>query len=451
MLATSDNILARDAATVWHPFMPEPWLGPKAVFTRGRGAHLFDEKGKSYYDATSSWWCNTHGHCHPRLVEALRRQAGELDQMLFSPHTHPVAVELAEALIRKLGPPFEKVFFSDDGSTAVEAALKMALQYWRNRGHSRNEPRDRFLSVHLGYHGDTMGAVSVGFLDDFHRPFSPAKFEVEQATAPYCYRCPLGQQYPGCAEACLDETERKLAEMGGRIAALIVEPLVLGAGGMIAYPVSYLERLTELAKRAGALVIFDEVFTGFGRTGTFFAMERCRHLPDIVCLSKGLTGGMIPLAVTAASAEVYDAFRGGREKAFYHGHTFTANALGCAVARESLKVFEEEDVLTRNRKLEAVLASETPRFRDLPWVGEVRHLGMIWALELVMDRKSRLMPSPANGPGWKIAEKLWEQGVWIRPLNNVVYVLPPYCTTESDLRDVLSMLYSEVSKDEHFG
>jgi adenosylmethionine-8-amino-7-oxononanoate transaminase len=435
-----------DVSSVWHPYTAIPQTGPRELLVRAKGAYVYDSNDRALFDGTSSWWCNLHGHCHPDLVAALHAQAQTLDQVLFAPHAHPVALELADALLAKMGAPFEKVFFSDDGSTAIEAALKMVLQYWVNRGQPQ---RSRFLSIELGYHGDTLGAVSVGHLDEFHRYFSPL-LETDKSTAPYCYRCPLGLKYPSCQIACLDKARRVLEEKGDTLAALIVEPLVLGAGGLITYPAPYLNELMRLAREKGVLVIFDEVFTGFGRTGTFFAMDQLEHKPDLICLSKGLTSGMLPLGVTATTREMFSAFVGGERKKFYHGHTFTANALGCSVALESLRIFDREKTIEKNEILSAYMASQSARFAALPHVGNVRQLGMIWVIELVADKNTRATFTPANGPGWKICHAAWEQGVWLRPMGAALYVIPPYCSTEEDLRLCFDVLYAQVSQEKNY-
>ncbi len=439
------SLLTRDEKVLWHPYTPVPHLGPKAVFTRAAGSYVYDESGRRYFDATSSWWCITHGHCHPRLVSALTRQAAQMDQVLFSPHTHPLAVELSETLLGVLGSRFDRVFFSDDGSTAVEAAMKMAVQYWVNRG---VRGRNRFLTMERAYHGDTLGAVSVSHVEEFHGYFESLRVPAYASTVPYCYRCPLGKAYPSCAIACVEKAEATLDREGDKIAALIVEPLVLGAGGMIVYPKEYLERLVKKARSKGVLVIFDEVFTGFGRTGKPFAMDHLENAPDIVCLSKGLTAGMLPLAATVATEEVYSAFTGGPEKTLYHGHTFTANALGCAVALENLKILKEERTFERNGRLVDWLASQTPRFASLDRVGDVRHLGLIWALELVESKATKAVGTPANAYGWKVAEKLWEKGFWLRPLGQMLYVVPPYSSTVEDLTPLFDLLYTELQNGE---
>lgn len=441
------DLIERDARAVWHPFTPTPHRGPKQLFTRAKGAYVFDQEGKRYFDATSSWWCNLHGHCHPRLARKLAEQAETLDQILFAPHTHPVAIELAEALLQKLGPPFSKVFYSDDGSTAVEAAMKMALQFWTLMG----KPEKRqFVSLDRAYHGDTLGVVSVSHLPEFHDAFTRAVSPSRAATVPYCYRCPLGDRYPSCEVKCADDAIDWIRKNHQSTAALLVEPLLMGAGGMLIYPKEYVERLTRACREHDVLVIFDEVFTGFGRTGKMFAQEHLEVRPDITCLSKGLTSGMLPMAVTAVTSRIHEPFVGSAERAFYHGHTFTGNALTAAVALESLKIFDDEKVLARNERLTQILAESRTRFVDLPRVGEVRHLGMVWALEVVQDKTSKAPFEPANGPGWRIAEALWQQGIWIRPLQQVIYLVPPYCTGAEELRWVLEVLYSELRKEAHF-
>ncbi|MEZ4751170.1 MAG: aminotransferase class III-fold pyridoxal phosphate-dependent enzyme [Bdellovibrionota bacterium] len=267
---------------------------------------------------------------------------------------------------------------------------------------------------------------------------------------PYCYRCPLGKHYPECALACLEGVEATLAERGHEIAALIVEPLVMGAAGMVVYPTDYLEKLIRLCREKGVLVIFDEVFTGFGRTGKYFAFDHLKVRPDMVALSKGLTSGTLPLGATVATEEIYEAFKGAESKKFYHGHTFSANPVGCAVALESMRLLEEEDVLLKNKTLTRQMEAQIPRFADLEHVGEVRHFGMIWAAELVQKKSSRTLPSPANGPGWQICEKLWEKGIWMRPMHNVLYVVPPYCTTEAELGNCFDSLYEEIQNARYF-
>ncbi len=438
--------LERDEKAVWHPYTGLPVLGPKRVITRAAGSYLFDEGGKRYFDATSSWWCQIHGHCHPRLVKALSHQAANLDQMLFAPHTHPTAIELSERLLSVTRSQFGKVFFSDNGSTAVEVAMKLAVQHWAHRGEKK---RVRFLSLEHAYHGDTLGTIAVSGVPQFHRVFDSLQAKSLSVTAPYCYRCPLSLHYPDCNVECLDSTRRTLRRYQKEIAAAVIEPLVQGAGGMITYPKEYLERFVALCQEYGVLTIGDEVFTGFGRTGTMFAVDQISQKYDFMCLSKGLTSGMLPLAATLVRDEIWQGFTGDTERAFYHGHTFTANAIGCAVALESLRIFEEENVVSRNAHLTKVMASQTQRFSGLSVVGDVRHLGMIWAVETVADRATKRIAQPANAFGWRVATELWDKGIWIRPLGNVIYVIPPYCTEPKELELVFDVLYDTIQKESH--
>lgn len=418
---------------IWHPYTPEPPIGPETTFVKAEGQYVYSIDGKKYFDGTSSWWCNIHGHCHPRLASALADQAHTLDQILLSPHSHPVATELAEKLLERLPPNFKKIFYSDDGSTAVEAAMKMLLQYW----HLKGEDRKLFVSLSGAYHGDTLGAVSISDTPLFHHYFDTVKIPSLKVPQPYCYRCPLGKRFPECEVACADPLEITLKENAKQIAGFFIEPLVMGASGMVIYPKQYVDRALTLCKEYGVPVVFDEVFTGFGRTGSFFALDTNALKPDIVCLSKGLTSGMLPLGVTAVSGEIWDAFTGGREKTFFHGHTFTGNGLSCRVALESLKLFEEERTLEKNQIFIDQMKKETERFVKLPVVGDVRQQGMIWALELSDTHKEI---------GWQIAEELWKEGVWIRPLRQIIYFVPPYCSTTEDLHHAFDCLFRALAR-----
>lgn len=405
---------------IWHPFTPAPFPGPRTFFTRASGAHVWDHEGRRYLDATSSWWCITHGHCHPKLVAAMQDQAATLDHVMLSPHVHGPAWDLASRLVDKLGKPFTRIFYSDDGSTAVEAALKLSVQYFQNRGEKK---RLRFLSLERGYHGDTLGAVSVSHVGQFHHWF--------EGLLPRALSVPAGD---------LDAVDRVLDEHGSEIAALIVEPLVLAAGGMQFYAKEFLEKLVDKARAKGCLVIFDEVFTGFGRTGLWFAKDAVSVAPDVLCLSKGLTGGMLPLGVTAVTDAVFDAFRGGPRNAFFHGHTFTGNPISTRVALENLKIFDEEKTLSKVRGLAQVMEPWVERFRPQSRVLHVRQLGGIFAVDL----------KEAPGVPWKIARRLWDQGFWIRPLNQLLYVLPPYCTDPAELDQCLGALHAAIADESLF-
>lgn len=417
---------------VWYPYTPIPFLGPRAKIEKASLQYVYTDSGHRVLDATSSWWCQLHGHSHPRLVKALQKQVEVLDHVMMAPHSHGPALTLATELLAAMGKPFEKVFYSDDGSTAVEVGIKILLQYWRMKG----ENRKSFLSLKSAYHGDTLGAVALSGTEAFHGHFKEKENIHFQGEAPYCFRCPLGKTFPSCEIACLESVKAALRENPRQFAGAIVEPLLMGAGGMIVYPKEYLEKFVALCKEYQVPVIFDEVFTGFGRTGTLFAYEQISLRPDIVCLSKGLTAGMLAMGATITTGEIFKEFVGGPEKAFYHGHTFTGNPLACAVAIESLRLLQEDKVLERNQKLIQKMEEASERFVKLPIVADIRHIGMVWALEL---------KTTGNAFGWKVCERLWEKGYWLRPLHEVLYIIPPYSTTEEDLAGLFEALYAELS------
>jgi len=423
----------------WHPYtqMSSHAAEPPLRVERAEGLFLFDADGNRYYDAISSWWCVVHGHGHPRIREAAARQMERLDHVLFAGVTHESAELLSERLVSLAPEGLARVFFSDNGSTAVEVALKMSLQYWRNVGRPE---KTRFVCLDLGYHGDTTGCMSVSGVEAFRNAFRPILFPARRVPAPYCYRCPMGLAYPGCGAACVREMEKALEEGEGQVAAVILEPLLMAAGGMIVYPPEFLAEAARLARSFDAHLIVDEVATGFGRTGTMFACERAGVSPDFLCLSKGLTSGTMPFAATLATERVYEAFLGEPDsgKTFYHGHTYTANPVGCAVALASLDLFEENEVLDHVGSLSPRLGDAARALADLPFVGDVRHIGMVAALELVKDKESR-EPLPGTAPLFRaIRAEALRRGLFLRPLGNVVYLFLPQCTTAGELEDILS-------------
>ena len=324
--------------SIWHPFTQEA-LDPQPVhIERGEGVYLYTRDGRKLIDAISSWWVNLHGHAHPLIAESIAEQARKLEHVIFAGFTHDAAEELAWRLRCILPQPLEHIFFSDDGSTAVEVALKMALQYWRNLGKA---DKNRFIALEHAYHGDTAGAMSVGVDSDFVAPFQEFRFPVLRAPSAYCFRCPVGKQRATCDIDCTEPLARLLEERHDEIAAVIAEPLLQGAGGMIVHPVEFLQRLRKLCTQYDVLLIADEVLTGFGRCGRMFACDCAGVVPDIMCLSKGLTGGFLPLAATVCTPAVHGSFCStDRSRTFFHGHSYTANPLGCAAAIASLKIFE---------------------------------------------------------------------------------------------------------------
>ncbi len=435
-----DDLVARDRAVVWHPYTQMLTRPDPIPIVRGEGVYLYTADGRRLLDGTSSWWVNIHGHSHPRLNEALAAQARAIEHVVFASCTHRPAIELAERLLDVAPGGLTRVFYSDNGSTAVEVAVKLALQYWANSGRPE---RRRFIALHHAYHGDTVGAMSASEASVFTRPFTPLLFEVERAHAPYCYRCPLGLERARCQIECLGDgsSERLpgtlawlLAASGESVAAVIVEPMLQGAGGMIMWPTEFLRGVRHLCDRAGTLMIADEVLTGFGRTGRMFACEHGPVSPDMLCLSKALTAGYMPLAATLVTERVYDAFLSeDRSRTFFHGHSFTANPLACAVASASLDLFHETDALARVSRLEGWLRRELHGLADLPLVGEIRVLGGVGAIELVTDRRNRTAGGYLDEIGPRLTAALLDRGLLLRPLGNVLYLMPPYVITEEEV------------------
>lgn len=394
------SLVDRDRAVLWHPYTQMLTAPAPLPIARAEGVWLYTEDGRKILDGISSWWVNIHGHSHPRLNAALAAQARELEHVVFAGCTHLPAVELAERLIEILPKGLARVFYSDNGSTAVEVALKMAVQYWRNRG----EPeRRKFVTLRNAYHGDTVGAMSASENSVFTRAFEPMMFPVERV-------------------ANLEELETSLREP---VTAVLIEPMLQGAGGMIVWPAEFVAGVRRLCDKYKTLLIADEVLTGFGRTGKMFACEHAGITPDIICLSKGLTAGYLPLGVTATTGSVYDAFLSDdRAKTFFHGHSYTANPLACAVGLASLDLFREERVMERVPKLEQQLRAG---FEPLRALGDVRVIGGVGAVELSSDQ-----PGYLDGIGPRLAARFLERGLLLRPLGNIVYFMPPYCITESE-------------------
>ena len=401
------------SSPVWHPFTQHGLSEPIPLIARAEGAALFTAEGTRIIDAISSWWVTTHGHCHPRIVAAIAEQAGKLDQIIFAGHTHEPAETLAHGLLDLLPEPLAHVFFSDSGSTGVEVALKMALGYWRNR----KEPRHRIIVMEHSYHGDTIGGMSVGERGIFNQAYQPLLFDVARLPFPN----------PGTERATLDALERTCASEAP--AAMIVEPLVLGAGGMLIYPPSVLTEMRTICARHGVLFIADEVMTGWGRTGTLLACEQAGVVPDILCLSKGITGGALPLAVTIATPPIFDAHRSDdRADMFFHSSSYTANPIACAAANANLAIWREEPVLERVASLGARQALQLDRLRELRGIRNIRRIGTITAFELDEGKADYL-----SQLGLRLSAHFRERNLLVRPLGNTVYTMPPYCIGDGDL------------------
>lgn len=397
------SLIDRDRAVLWHPYTQMLTAPAPLPITRAEGVWLYTEDGRRILDGISSWWVNIHGHSHPKLNAALAAQSRELEHVVFAGCTHGPAVALAERLVEILPKGLERVFYSDNGSTAVEVALKLALQYWRNLGQPN---RRKFITLHNAYHGDTVGAMSASEDSVFTRAFSTMMFPVDRVHG-------------------LEDMENRLRDAANSIAAVLIEPMLQGAGGMIVWPAEFVAGVRRLCDEYNTLMIADEVLTGFGRTGKMFACEHADISPDITCLSKGLTAGYLPLGVTAATGAIYDAFLSDdRSKTFFHGHSYTANPLACAVAIASLDLFRDEQVLASVARLEQQLRDG---FEALRALGNVRVIGGVAAVALESDK-----PGYLDGIGPRLAAAFLERGLLLRPLGNVVYFMPPYCITESE-------------------
>jgi len=436
-----------DLKYVWHPYtqMKDCRKMPPILIERAEGIKLYDEDGKFYYDTISSWWCNVHGHNHPRIKRAIKEQLDRLEHIMFAGFTHKPAILLAKEIIRLAKPlGMGKVFFSDDGSTAVEVALKLSFQYWQNIGRPKKQ---KFVCFDYGYHGDTVAAMSVSGVDLFNRMFKPLFFSSYRIPSPYCYRCPMGKKRDGCNIDCIGPLKNLLKQNSDNIAGIILEPLVLGAGGMIVYPKEYLKQAGDLARKYNIHLIVDEVATGFGRTGKMFASEHVKGIhPDFICLSKGITSGYLPLAVTLVTDKTYRAFCAdyAEHKTFYHGHTFTANPLACSAALASLEVFEREETMKNVKTLIPLLHAGLEKFRDLPLVGDVRHIGMIAALELVKDKKTKERLSPKQRIGLEVYKRGLKNNLVLRPLGDIIYFFLPLCVRKNELKDILTRAYEVI-------
>ena len=417
------------ALSIWHPFTNAARDRAPVLVKHAEGVHLYTADGRKIIDAISSWWVNLHGHANRRIAAAVARQARKLEHVILAGFTHEAAEELAARLSNWLPPDLTHMFFSDDGSTAVEVALKMAVQHFRNLG--RAEKREIVALAH-GYHGDTAGAMSVSDDSPFTEPFQFMRFPVHRVHSAYCYRCPVGLKREQCHVECVQQLESLFAERGGRIAAVIVEPLLQGAGGMIVHPVEFLQKVRALCTKHDVLLIADEVLTGFGRTGKMFACGLANVVPDVMCLSKGLTGGFMPMALTLCSDRVASAFASdNRMHTFYHGHSYTGNALACAAANASLQIFEDEPVFDRIAMIGKIHGKRLAHLRSLHQVGDARQIGTLAAVELRVDDPGYLSSLRPKLYGFFL-----DRGVLLRPLGNVVYILPPYVIESDDLHRV---------------
>ncbi len=423
-----DRILTFDRAHVWHPYTPmERYLHETEplVVVAARGARLFDADGRSYLDGNASWWTALLGHQHPRLVQALVEQAQTLAHVSLAGIAHEQAALLAHELVEVAPPGLPRVFFSDDGSTAVEVAIKMAVQYWAQNGAPR---RTRFVALDGAFHGETLGVTALGGVEVFRRLFGSVVMDCVHVPAPSA----------AGFERAFEALARLVEEGADTVAAVVLEPVVQGAGGMRIYDPAYLRAVRELTDRHGLLLVVDEVFTGYGRTGPMWACDHAGISPDILCLAKGFSGGMLPMAATLASERLFSGFFGGPERAFYYGHTFCGNPLGARVAREVLAVYRDEQVLAGVAPRAQLIAESFARLGELPGVTGARSLGMVGALDLAGEE------GYLERSGWQVYEAALRRGAYLRPLGNTVYVVPPLNVPLGDLEELLAVLEASV-------
>ena len=418
------GLVEKDKKYIWHPFTQMKTAETAIPIVKGEGTLLIDEKGNAYIDAISSWWVNLHGHSHPYIAEKVYAQMQKLEHVVFAGFTHNPAVELCEKLSKHLPSNQAKFFFSGDGSSAVEIALKMAVQYWKNKG----ENKTRFVALDGAYHGETFGAMSAGARSIFSAPFSDLLFE--------CTHIP----FPKDEQAAIQSLKTEIDN--GGIAAFIFEPLVQGAAGMRMYKAETLNKLMQICKEAGVLCIADEVMTGFGRTGTTFAVNQTEAKPDLICLSKGLSGGTLPISLTTCTNDIFDAFLGDDiQKAFLHGHSFTGNPIGCSAAIASLDLLEKKECQTAIKNIAKSHEIFAKRINSIEIIKDIRQTGTILAIELKSDSSGY-----ASSMRQKLYQDFLDQGVLLRPLGNVIYILPPYCIKEQELKKIYNTIENQLKK-----
>jgi adenosylmethionine---8-amino-7-oxononanoate aminotransferase len=435
-----------DKRHVWHPFTHmKLWLDDEPlVITAAEGMHLIDSDGNRYLDGVSSLWCNVHGHRVKEIDDAIRDQLERVAHTTMLGLASEPAILLADRLMKLVPPGLTKVFYSDAGATAAEVAFKLAAQYWYNTG---KPGKNEFVGFSEAYHGDTVGAMSVGRTTAFHKPYFPMLFKVHYAPTPFPYRSATPDTPEHVSRDSLARLEEVLAEHGAQIAAVCIEPIVQGAAGMIVHPEGFLRGVRELCTKYDVLLIADEVAVGFGRTGRMFACEHERVSPDLMCVAKGITGGYLPLAATLATQKIFDAFLGEpwEGKTFFHGHTYTGNALACAAALASLDLFEKNDLLAEVRRKSEALGTMLAPLANLPHVGDVRQKGLMVGIELVADKTTKKSFNPKRRLGAEACAKVRRHGVIIRPLGNVIVLMPPLAMPLEDLERIVSAVEQEVA------
>jgi adenosylmethionine-8-amino-7-oxononanoate aminotransferase len=430
-----------DHSYLWHPFTQmQEWMGEEpCIISRGDGHYLIDVQGRKYLDGVSSLWCNVHGHRKKEIDEAIKEQLDRIAHSTFLGVSHVPGIQLAQKLVEIAPKSLKRVFYSDNGATAVEIALKMAIQYWQLKGEGR---RTQIASLAESYHGDTVGSMSMGYSETFHRFYKDLLFPVLRLTPPHVFRYYQGMSEDQALEAAIKDAQKKLSQNESNLASLVMEPLMQGAAGMWAQPAGYVHALGEICRRHGILFILDEVATGFGRTGKMFACEHAGVTPDILCLAKGITGGYLPLAATLTTEEIFSAFLGEYKefKTFFHGHTYTGNPLGCAAAIASLELFEKEDILEKMQsRIEYLQKRLSEDFFTHPHVSDVRQWGYMIGIELVEDKSRRKSYAPELRMGHKVIREARNHSVMIRPLGDVIVLMPPLSISDDELAVLLDV------------
>ncbi|MCB4792519.1 MAG: adenosylmethionine--8-amino-7-oxononanoate transaminase [Elusimicrobia bacterium] len=472
----TQKLINDDKRYIWHPFTQmADWAkddpSKALVIERGKGNYLYDTSGRKYIDGVSSLWVTVHGHNNTNINNAIKAQLSKIAHSTFLGLTHEPAIKLGKELVKIVPDGLTRVFYSDNGSTSVEIALKMAYQYWKHKG---DKNRNSFLSLKNAYHGDTIGSVSVGGTDLFHKAFKNLLFKTYFAPSPYCFRCEHRVQSSefgvrsknlkhhcklmGCSGQCIAGVESILKKHGKEIAGGIVEPMIQGASGMLTMPPGYMKEFEKIIKKYGILLICDEVATGFGRTGRMFACEHENIKPDLMCVAKGITGGYLPLAATFATEKIYKAFLGRYEefKTFFHGHTYTANPLGCAAALANLEIFKDDKVLNKIQDKIKCLEKELQNLKYLEFVGDIRHIGLMAGIELIKSidigkgrnkGKNRIEDFEARDKiGAKVCAQCRNYGVLLRPLGNVIVLMPPLSITNNEIKKIVESIKNSVLK-----
>ena len=443
----TQKLIEKDRKYIWHPFTQmRDWQTEEfPVIERGEGCYLIDTEGRRYLDGVSSLWCNVFGHRVPAIDQAVKKQLGKIAHTTFLGLTHPLAIELAEKLIEIAPKGLTRVFYSDSGSEAMEIALKIAYQYWQQRGQPQKK---KIAKLTNAYHGDTIGSVSLGGIELFHQIYKPLLFETLAVPSPYRYRWETGDDPERVKKEALEAMEKVLREHHGELAAFVMEPLMQGAAGMIDQPEGYISRARELTRKYNTLLIFDEVATGFGRTGKMFAAEHEGVTPDIMAVAKGITGGYLPLAATLATEEVYDAFLGRYEdfKTFFHGHTYTANPLACAAAVATIDLFHKDRTLEKLQPKIQLIQRRLKDFYHLKAVGDIRQVGTMIGIELVREKASKESFEAKEKVGVRVIERAREKGAILRPLGAVIVLMPPLAMSERELEKLLDITYESIQE-----